>query len=104
MNRSKAWTWGHSAALYLGLTAGTVASATSGDSGSIHAVTMNAGSISSSSSASLPMAARWQVTGDVSFKQKEGFPSGLMVMNASKGHDEPEASASTMMPASTSIR
>ncbi|MEW9623395.1 hypothetical protein [Rhodanobacter geophilus] len=52
---------------------------------------MNAGSISSSSSASLPMAARWQVTGDVSFKQKEGFPSGLMVMSASKGHDEPQA-------------
>lgn len=91
MNRSKAWTWVRSAALYLGLTVGTVVSATPGDSGSVRAATMNAGSISSSSSASLPMAARWQVTGDVSFKQKEGFPNGLMVMKASKGHEEPQA-------------
>lgn len=91
MNRSKAWTWGRSAALFLGLTAVTVASASPGDSVPIRVVTMNAGSTSPSSSASLPMAARWQVTGDVSFKQKEGIPSGLMVMNASKGHDEPQA-------------
>ncbi|GLQ49910.1 hypothetical protein GCM10010872_13590 [Dyella flava] len=33
-------------------------------------------------------ASRWQVTGDVSFVQKEAFPQGMMVMKAGKGNDD----------------